>query len=39
MNTAFADGSVHSINYTIDLEIFNTLGHRSDDQVVDLGTL
>lgn len=32
----FADGSVHGLNYDIDLETFNRLGHRSDGEVVDL---
>jgi prepilin-type N-terminal cleavage/methylation domain-containing protein len=32
MNAGFADASVRSINYEIDLEIFNRLGHRSDDE-------
>jgi prepilin-type processing-associated H-X9-DG protein len=37
INSGFADGSVRSINYTVDLEVFNMLGHRSDGGVVDLG--
>ncbi|HEX6961514.1 MAG TPA: DUF1559 domain-containing protein [Lacipirellula sp.] len=35
MNAGFADASVQSINYEIDLEIFNRLAHRSDEE--DLG--
>jgi prepilin-type processing-associated H-X9-DG protein len=33
-NGAFADGSVHQINYNINRSIFNWLGHRSDGQTV-----
>lgn len=33
INTLFADGSVHSIGYEIDREIFNQLGHRDDGEV------
>jgi prepilin-type N-terminal cleavage/methylation domain-containing protein/prepilin-type processing-associated H-X9-DG protein len=32
MNAGFADGSVHLINYDIDRELFNRLGHRSDGE-------
>jgi prepilin-type N-terminal cleavage/methylation domain-containing protein len=39
MNSAFADGSIHHINFNVDLELFNKLGHRQDDGTVDLGTL
>jgi len=39
MNTAFADGSVKSITYEIDQELFNRLAHRSDEETVDLGAL
>lgn len=35
MNTGFADGSVRSISFDIDLRIFNNLGHRADGQVSD----
>lgn len=35
MNAGFADGSVRSINFDIDLELFNSLGHRSDGVIVD----
>jgi prepilin-type N-terminal cleavage/methylation domain-containing protein/prepilin-type processing-associated H-X9-DG protein len=32
INAAFADGSVQFINYDVDLETFNRLGHRHDDE-------
>jgi prepilin-type N-terminal cleavage/methylation domain-containing protein len=32
MNAGFADASVHSIDYNIDRELLNRLGHRSDDE-------
>jgi prepilin-type N-terminal cleavage/methylation domain-containing protein/prepilin-type processing-associated H-X9-DG protein len=32
MNTGFADASVRTIGYDIDPEIFNRLGHRSDEE-------
>lgn len=34
INTLFADGSVSAINYDIDVEAFNRLGHRDDGEVV-----
>ncbi len=34
MNVVFADGSTRFIDYDIDLEIFNSLGHRSDGQQI-----
>lgn len=34
-NTAFADGSVHSLSYSIDREIFSYLGNRHDGKVID----
>ncbi|MBN1854351.1 MAG: DUF1559 domain-containing protein [Pirellulales bacterium] len=34
INAAFGDGSVQVINYDIDQNIFNSLGHRSDGNVV-----
>jgi len=33
INALFADGSVDSINYDIDVEVFNKLGHREDGDV------
>ena len=36
MNGLFADGSVRIINYDIDREHFNRLGHRSDGELIDL---
>jgi hypothetical protein len=34
MNAGFADASVRTVNYEIDVEVFNYLGHRSDGQTV-----
>lgn len=34
LNVAFADGSVRQLNYDIDAETFNRLGHRSDGEVI-----
>ena len=31
-NAVFADGSVHTLNYDIDPEMFNRLGHRRDGE-------
>jgi prepilin-type N-terminal cleavage/methylation domain-containing protein len=39
INAGFADASVRTLNYDIDVEIFNYLGHRADDQLIDEGTL
>jgi prepilin-type processing-associated H-X9-DG protein len=39
INAAFADGSVHSINYSIDLLLLNSLGHRADGETVNMGAL
>ena len=33
-NAVFADGSVTTLDYSIDVETFNRLGHRSDGEVV-----
>ena len=35
IQAAFGDGSVHSISYDIDRDVFNKLGNRVDGQVVD----
>lgn len=32
---AFADGSVHGINYDIDVETFNLLANKSDGEIID----
>ncbi len=37
--TVFADGHVQSINYEVELRLFNALGHRADDLAVDLSQL
>jgi prepilin-type N-terminal cleavage/methylation domain-containing protein/prepilin-type processing-associated H-X9-DG protein len=34
LNCVFADGSVHSVNYNIDVFIFNALGTRNGDETV-----
>lgn len=39
MNAGFADSSVRTLSYDINLETFNYLGHRADDQVLSEGTL
>jgi prepilin-type N-terminal cleavage/methylation domain-containing protein len=39
MNAGFADASVRTLQYDIDIEVFNYLGHRSDDQTISEGTL
>jgi prepilin-type N-terminal cleavage/methylation domain-containing protein len=38
-NAVFCDGSVHSISYSIDLQVHQRLANRQDGQPVDLGTL
>jgi len=35
MNVVFADGSVSSVNYDINLEILNRMGNRYDGEVYD----
>lgn len=35
----FADASVRLLNYDIDLEMFNRLGNRDDDELIDSGAL
>jgi prepilin-type N-terminal cleavage/methylation domain-containing protein/prepilin-type processing-associated H-X9-DG protein len=39
VNSVFADGSVHGINYNIDGLVFNALGTRSGEEQVDLNQL
>jgi prepilin-type N-terminal cleavage/methylation domain-containing protein/prepilin-type processing-associated H-X9-DG protein len=36
INAVFADGSVRTLSYAIDMETFNRLGHRADGESVDL---
>ena len=38
-NAVFADGSVHSLSFDIDVVLFNHLGTRNDGQVIDLSSL
>ncbi len=38
-NAAFADGSVHTLSYDIDVFLFNNLGDRQDGNVTDLSGL
>jgi type II secretory pathway pseudopilin PulG len=35
-NMAFADASVRQLNYDIDIETFNRLGHRADGETIDM---
>ena len=35
-NAVFADGSVSTLDYSIDIETFNRLGHRSDGEPVNI---
>jgi prepilin-type processing-associated H-X9-DG protein len=39
INAVFADGSVHNIKFEVDVVLFNNLGARNDEQVVDLSSL
>ena len=39
INMSFADGSVHTINYDVEPELFNQLGNRADGAIVNLGEL
>jgi prepilin-type N-terminal cleavage/methylation domain-containing protein/prepilin-type processing-associated H-X9-DG protein len=39
MNAVFADGSVHTISYEVNREMFNRLGHRSDGEPLDTDSL
>jgi prepilin-type N-terminal cleavage/methylation domain-containing protein len=38
-HSVFADGSVHSISYDIDVILFNNLGARNDGQITDMSSL
>lgn len=38
MNAGFADASVRHLNYGIDLELFNKLGHRADEEPLEAGS-
>jgi prepilin-type N-terminal cleavage/methylation domain-containing protein/prepilin-type processing-associated H-X9-DG protein len=39
INAAYADGSVHSINYDVDPVLFNRLAARNDGEVIDTSAL
>src|SRR5262249_47953281 len=39
INAVFADGSVRHIQYNVNPDLFNFLGHRADGAVVDLSGL
>lgn len=39
VNAVFGDGSVHQISFTVDVVLFNSLGGKSEGQIVDLTTL
>jgi prepilin-type processing-associated H-X9-DG protein len=39
MNAAFGDGAVRQISFNIDLVLFNNLGSRNGEEVVDLSQL
>ncbi len=39
INSVFADGSVHYMDFNVDLVLFNNLGARNDEQTVDLSSL
>lgn len=39
LNTVFADGSVHTISYDIDVQVFDNLGDRQDGEVIDFDQL
>ncbi len=36
-NAGFADASVRSVRFDVDVELLNRLGHRSDDEQMDMG--
>ncbi len=36
MNSVFADGSVHFIDFDVNVEMFNRLAHRADGEIIDL---
>jgi prepilin-type N-terminal cleavage/methylation domain-containing protein/prepilin-type processing-associated H-X9-DG protein len=39
INAVFADGSVHQIGFEVDVVVFNNLGSRNGDEIVDLSSL
>jgi hypothetical protein len=39
INAVFGDGAVHQISYDVDVVLFNRLGGRNDDEVVELQNL
>jgi prepilin-type N-terminal cleavage/methylation domain-containing protein len=38
-NAGFADASVRPIRFDVDVDLLNRLGHRSDDEEIDMGAL
>jgi prepilin-type N-terminal cleavage/methylation domain-containing protein/prepilin-type processing-associated H-X9-DG protein len=38
-NCSFADGSIHTLNYDIDVVLFNALGTRAGEEIVDAAAL
>jgi prepilin-type processing-associated H-X9-DG protein len=34
INVLYADGSVHSVNYEVNLETWNNMVHRADGEVI-----
>jgi prepilin-type processing-associated H-X9-DG protein len=38
INALFGDGSIHMINFNVDVVLFNYLGGRNDDESVDLSS-
>ena len=39
LNAVFADGSVHTINYDVDLYIFNSLGTRNGESTCETSNM
>ena len=38
-NCIFADGSIHTLNYDINVVLFNALATRAGDEVIDTAAL
>ena len=39
INATFADGSVHFISFDVDVVLFNSLGTRNGEELIDLSEL